>query len=527
MFGRWFYVRVRAAERALEQGRLDDAYAAAQQPDVREHPDAAGLLDELARMLTARARLHRQAGRLADALADLDRVAQLGRLSAEADDLRRQTAAELQRHASDAAEQRAAYAQAADHLRAGRLETARQALRQVADPEQRAELADALDERVRRAGELLARAGEALERGDVLAAVRMWQDARARFGQTPAADELVLRLGKALRTLVEAWYREGRLERLQAVRAAVAALVPADPTLSEPERLVELCARAAGQLAARQFDALRQTLLRVKAGGGEAPWLTTALGALERIADGEEQLLASPLGLFASQDGAAPPDARPVTLPPAVAPAAPTGVTLTRPLLVLVDGGPSFLLAQPERVRIGRGGSRYPVEVPLPGDVLGHHADILRRGEEYFVAAFGPLTVNQRPARQERLRDGDRIEFGGPVRLTFARPSPMSASAVLRLSHRCRLPQDVSEVVLLCDTCLIGPDPTCHVRTGDGSGRVVLFERHGTLFGRLAVGPEQAGASARALALGVPQEFGDVRITVLPYEVGPAPRRDA
>ncbi len=527
MFGRWFYVRVRAAERALAQGRIDDAYAAAQQPDVREHPDAAGLLDELARMLTARARLHRQAGRLADALADLDRVAQLGRLTAEADDLRRQTTAELQRHMTAAAEQRAAYVQAADHLRAGRLETARQALRQVADPEQRAELADALDERVRRVGELLARAGEALARDDVLAAVRTWQDARARFGRTPAADEFGSRLSAALRARIETWHREGRLERLQAARPALSALVPTDPTLSELERLVDLCARAAGQLAARQFDALRETLLRVKAGGGEAPWLNSALGALDGIAEGVGQLLASPLGLFASQGGAAPLDVRPVAPPPVVASAAPRGVTLTRPLLVLVDGGPSFLLTQPDRVRIGRGGSRYPVEVPLPGDVRGHHADILRRGEDYFIAAFGPLTINQRPVQQERLRDGDRVEFGGPVRLTFVRPSPMSASAVLRLSHRCRLPQDVSEVVLLSDTCLIGPDPTCHVRTGDGSGRVVLFERQGTLLGRLAVGPEQAGAAARALALGVPQEFGDVRITVLPYEVGPAPRPDA
>ncbi len=44
---------------------------------MREHPRAAGLLDELAGMLNARARLHRQAGRLADALArDFDKGTQ-------------------------------------------------------------------------------------------------------------------------------------------------------------------------------------------------------------------------------------------------------------------------------------------------------------------------------------------------------------------------------------------------------------------------------------------------------------------
>ena len=78
MASRWLFVRIRAAERALQDGRIDEALAAATQPDVRDHRRGRRLLDELARPLVARARLHLQAGRYQPALEDLDRLSAIG-----------------------------------------------------------------------------------------------------------------------------------------------------------------------------------------------------------------------------------------------------------------------------------------------------------------------------------------------------------------------------------------------------------------------------------------------------------------
>jgi hypothetical protein len=103
--------------------------------------------------------------------------------------------------------------------------------------------------------------------------------------------------------------------------------------------------------------------------------------------------------------------------------------------------------------------------------------------------------------------------------LTFHKPSSKSESAVLRLSHRCRLPQDVSDVVLFRDTCLIGPAATCHVRTREDDGQIVLFERGGALYARPIQDARLGGPTLRAapVVAGQTLEVARLRVTVKPY----------
>jgi hypothetical protein len=103
--------------------------------------------------------------------------------------------------------------------------------------------------------------------------------------------------------------------------------------------------------------------------------------------------------------------------------------------------------------------------------------------------------------------------------MTFHKPSSKSESAVLRLSHRCRLAQDVGDVVLFRDTCLIGAGKTCHVRTREDDGQVVLFERGGTLCARQTGGDGHLTAPVQAVRGGQTIEFGVLRVTVKPYGV--------
>ena len=95
--------------------------------------------------------------------------------------------------------------------------------------------------------------------------------------------------------------------------------------------------------------------------------------------------------------------------------------------------------------------------MPIPAELKSHHADVVRDGEDYFLVAHGPVRVNRRVVTRTLLRDGDRVVLGEKAKLVFHKPSVKSGTAVLKLSHRCRLAQDVSAVVLFHDTCLIGP----------------------------------------------------------------------
>lgn len=523
MFGRWLNTRLKAAEQALAQGRIDDVLAALASEDLRAHARGQRLADGLVRPLVARARLHRQAGRYREGLADLDRVVALGRADADVQALRQQMLEELRAGTRQAADEQAAARQAVERLEAGRLETARLDVARLDDTQQRERLGGELDARVQRSGQKLAQAAEALDRDDVLAAVRLWHEACERCGRTQETERFAGRLAGALRQAVECWHGEGRVELMLAARTGLEALASCDPALAPAARLVELCARAGAQLGSGDYAELRQTLLRLKA-GGEAAWVGTALEAVARITEGREALLASPLGLFTTvAREPAPTLPHPgVELPGAGGGVAIDrgGVGLGRALLALVDGGGSSLLLDSDRVRIGRAGGRAAVEVALPAELDSHHADVLRRGEDYFLTAYGPARVNHQPVRQARLRDGDRIVLGEHARLIFNRPSARSESAVLRLSHRCRLPDDVGAVVLFRDTCLIGPEPSCHIRTRDDSGQAVLFARGERLWARQTAGPGHLAAPAQPVVPGQTLELGGLRLTVKPAAAG-------
>ena len=149
--------------------------------------------------------------------------------------------------------------------------------------------------------------------------------------------------------------------------------------------------------------------------------------------------------------------------------------------------------------------------------IESHHADITRHGKDYFLTAYAPTRVNRRPVQHVMLRDNDRISLGDSTKLTFHKPSNKSDTAVLRLSHRCRLLQDVSSVVLFRDTCLVGAGGMSHVRTQDDLGQVVLFERHGGLCARQTGGSGHLAAPVQPVVSGQTLEFGDLRMTIKPY----------
>ena len=532
MFGRWLHSRLKAAENALRQGRVDDVCAALHERDLREHPRGEKLLDALVKPLLARARLHRQAGRFREALADLDQLATLDRATPDVQTLRQSVLVEMQADARETAAQRDVIEGAADHLQAGHLETGRLQVNRIDDTQQREHLAEELDQRVERSHQLLEQAAEALQRDDVLAAIRVWHEARKRHGRTRDLDQFAARLAAACRAAVNRWHIAGRVEHLLAARPAVAVLLDADPTLTDCERLITLCDRAVAQLSGTDYAGLRQTLLRLKAAGTSVAWVNTALDALGKIADGHETLMATPLGLFASDAGRTTRAAQ--THPVGAASAPDLAATLDaqaldpdalgfhQTLLMLVDGGGSSLILRSDRVRLGRAGSSATLDVPIPADIESHHADIERRGEDYFLTALGPVQVNRRPIRHTLLRDGDRIVLGGSAKLTFHKPSTKSQSAVLRLSHRCRLSQDVSNVILFCDTCLVGPGGTAHVPTHDDGGQAVLFERVGRLCARQTAGAGHLVAPVQGVVAGQTYDFGGLRLTVKPYLTGNA-----
>jgi len=519
MFSNWMFARLRAAEKALREGRIDDAYERLAAPDLLQDAGAARRLDELAAALIARARLNLQAGRYAEALEDLDRARTLGREGEAGGELRGRANAALSarraRQARDGAEVR----RAADQIEAGRLESGRVALNKIADADQRDQLRAELDIREERANALLDDAEKALAAGDYRAAFRHWQASTVRHGQSARTVAVAGRIAAAYQTAMDECWASGRLELMRECAAEVERLRSAAPSAASARAVLPLLESVATHLAASAYAALRESLARLAAFGAEAPWLRAATENVEKILTAKTALLAGPLGRLEAAARPALTGARrgedaageaPVDLAQAASVAG-------RPLLLLVDGTGSILLTASDRVRIGRAGGLPDVEVPIPADIQSHHADVIRDGEDYFLVAQGPVQVNHRRISRVLLRDGDRILLGRAAKLTFHKPSTRSDSAVLRLGSRFRLPLDVDQVVLFRSTCLLGPQQSCHVRTREGDARLVLFERDGRLLIRRADRDGRPAGPAEALPKDQTCDFGDIRLTVKTY----------
>jgi hypothetical protein len=74
------------------------------------------------------------------------------------------------------------------------------------------------------------------------------------------------------------------------------------------------------------------------------------------------------------------------------------------------------------------------------------------------------------------------IELGPALRLRFRRPHPLSATARLDFLSHHRTTPSAAAVLLMADTCVLGPGEANHVVCRDWPHDVVLHRRHGGLY---------------------------------------------
>jgi hypothetical protein len=135
-------------------------------------------------------------------------------------------------------------------------------------------------------------------------------------------------------------------------------------------------------------------------------------------------------------------------------------------------------------VVLGRAGPDDDADVPLLGDLSRNHATIVRDGDGYVIRAHQPTFINNRRVETAPLRDGDILRLGPTVELEFRQPSPVSTTARLVILSRHRLPISVDGVILMGETCIVGPTPQAHVAAPELEAPVVLYRQGPSLWCR-------------------------------------------
>lgn len=192
--------------------------------------------------------------------------------------------------------------------------------------------------------------------------------------------------------------------------------------------------------------------------------------------------------------------------------------TLPDRLLLLVDGGGSYLLLRSEHASLGRVVSDNPADVPVFSDVAERHANINRIDDDYFLFSAKEVEVGGRKTRHHLLRDGDRIVFGRKAKFTFRLPSRKSSTAVLDLSDTTKIPNDVRRVILFRHHATVGNGPNAHIRCQHAGTPLVLFERNGVLWLRQK-SDGHVDTEAVRLPLGEPIEFAGISLVLEPWQV--------
>ncbi len=145
-------------------------------------------------------------------------------------------------------------------------------------------------------------------------------------------------------------------------------------------------------------------------------------------------------------------------------------------LRLWIDGVGAYLMSLKPTFAIG--GPTENESAPdwmIWSTLLQKHLDITHTSEGFAIAPLGPLQIAGREVTSPvALRHRTTMALGSSVRIEFTQPHPLSLTAVLKLVSPHRSVQTADAVVLLHDTCLIGPRKAHHITCGEGSPEIRL-----------------------------------------------------
>lgn len=160
----------------------------------------------------------------------------------------------------------------------------------------------------------------------------------------------------------------------------------------------------------------------------------------------------------------------------------------TRPadaLMLWVDAVGGFWVCLADEVLVGQPTRGGRVDLPVLADISSRHARIRRDGEGYLLEAIRDVRVNGRPVRKmASLVEDSRIELGETVRLRFRRPHALSATVRLDFLSHHRTQPSADAVILMADSCILGPSRYSHVLCRDWPCEVMLYRHDEELYCR-------------------------------------------
>ncbi len=519
-------LKLKQAECALADGRLDEAYEVLTHDSVRQHRKGQDLAGRLARALVERGHQHLSSDRIQQALADCNKADKIAGNQSQIAQLRTAACDRLnqQHFAHQQREQKLAQAQR--YLKAGQLSAAQQVMSAVEQGHAnilseeaqvlRVEIESALN------GMHTALADQDLER-----ALDSWASLSGRIPPTHTkVTDLLKQIKVAASSQIRTLLNQGRIDRAQGLLLRLEAVNMTSSETEEFNDVLGFCVEAAQAVEQHQPDRVARTLAKLKLILPEATWIDTMAQQARQADEALQQLSSGPLGLIKMNNQIDKPIvtvahkvqnslAPPVSIePPQTTP------TLDEPLVLQVNGVGSFLILPQNPVTIGPISGNTRPHLGLLTDPHLPAITLQREDEDYIVQGSGPIRVNQNQTTKRLLADGDRIALSDRCRMKFNQPNAASTTATLSISGARLARPDINYCILMDRDLLIGDQTSHHIRVPQLDQPVALLQQNGQLICRAAAPVMSKGhalSSSQGLPLDTPLTVGELSLVLTRY----------
>lgn len=155
------------------------------------------------------------------------------------------------------------------------------------------------------------------------------------------------------------------------------------------------------------------------------------------------------------------------------------------PRILWIDGVGGYLLIDRDQVLIGQATAGCLVDIGIVGDISRQAAVIRRSHTDYLVEPLQETRLDGVPISQPQLlRSGAQLQWGSRVRLQLIKPHPLSSTARLNLTSLHRFQPRVDGVLLLADSCILGPGQNCHIQCPQWGQDLLMFSHAGQWYFR-------------------------------------------
>jgi hypothetical protein len=143
-----------------------------------------------------------------------------------------------------------------------------------------------------------------------------------------------------------------------------------------------------------------------------------------------------------------------------------------------IDAVGGFLVCMDDCIVLGQPSPNNPIAVPILADLSRRHAVIRRDAGAYVLEPLQRTCVDGREISGPHvLTDNQLIQLGDNVRVRFSRPHALSTTARLVIESHHRTQPSADAILLMADSCVLGPNRHCHVRCRDWKHDMVVYRQ--------------------------------------------------